>query len=90
MAGLPHEVIARSKEVLANLEENELTPNKVPKKAKKRAASAKDRAQLSLFDRFPHPVVDEILKLDINTMTPLEALNRMDEWKRKLKDDPTW
>ncbi|MCK4417722.1 MAG: DNA mismatch repair protein MutS, partial [Candidatus Latescibacteria bacterium] len=84
LAGLPPEVIERAKEVLANLEENELTPNKIPKKAKSKHSALASTKQLSLFET-EHPVVEEIRKLDATSLTPLEALNKIDEWKKRIE-----
>ncbi|HID96552.1 MAG TPA: DNA mismatch repair protein MutS, partial [Candidatus Latescibacteria bacterium] len=85
LAGLPQQVIERAKEVLANLEENELTPGKIPKKAKGKHSPIPESRQLSLFERTEHPVIDEIRKLDPSSMTPLEALARIDDWKRRIE-----
>ena len=40
--------------------------------------------QLKLFEVQPHPIVEELRKLDPNTLTPLEALNKIYEWRRSL------
>ncbi|MCK4590743.1 MAG: DNA mismatch repair protein MutS, partial [Candidatus Latescibacteria bacterium] len=84
LAGLPPDVIERAKEVLVNLEENELTPNKIPKKAKSKHSALVSTKQLSLFET-EHPVVEEIRKLDSASLTPLEALNKIDEWKKRIE-----
>lgn len=85
LAGLPKDVIERAKEVLANLEESELTPDRVPKLAKgKRAPKFEQTDQLDLFSPPEHLLLEELKGLDISSMTPLEALNKLDEWKGKF------
>jgi DNA mismatch repair protein MutS len=88
LAGLPQNVIDRAKEILSNLERGELDPGGIPKIATtKRAASAADSpAQLSLFNR-PDPIRSELKKLRIDRLTPLEALNALDELKKKAEQE---
>ena len=39
--------------------------------------------QLTLFEAEPHPVIEELQALDITSLTPVEALMKLDELKRK-------
>jgi DNA mismatch repair protein MutS len=83
MAGLPVEVIERAKEVLHNLESNELSPNRVPRLAARRSGSTVDRNQLSLLDMMRKSEVEEELeKMEIENITPLEALLKLNELKK--------
>ena len=84
MAGLPPELIARAKEILANLEANELTPHsKKPKLAMRRKGRSVDANQLSLFgDQQSQKVKKALDGVDINRMTPLQALQKLDELKK--------
>lgn len=85
LAGLPNEVIERAQEVLANLEDEELTPNKIPKLAiGPHAPPMASSPQLSLFAHQEHPVIGEIKKLEINKITPLEALNILHKLMDKM------
>jgi DNA mismatch repair protein MutS len=85
LAGLPNEVIERAQEVLANLEDEELTPNKIPKLAiGPHAPPMASSPQLSLFAHQEHPVIGEIKKLEINKITPLEALNILHQLMDKM------
>lgn len=85
MAGLPEAVIERAREVLHNLESNEITPNRTPKLAQPRAGSAADKSQLSLFELAkPSPVEEELRKTDLNTLTPIDALLKLRELKEML------
>ena len=72
LAGLPVSVIERAKEVLQNLEAEELTPNHTPRLAAKR--SAKNNRQLDIFANQESLIRKELEKIDINNTTPLEAM----------------
>jgi DNA mismatch repair protein MutS len=81
LAGLPQTVIDRAKIILANLEEEDLTPAGTPHHASPRP---KDNGyQLSLFVPQENPVVDELKALDVNAMTPIEALNALYALQKK-------
>ena len=88
LAGLPQEVIQRAKEVLHNLEANELTPNELPKLALGEHAPMKvAEPQLNIFAQEEQKLREAMKKLDINGMTPLEALKKLDELRRIISDD---
>ena len=85
MAGLPKNLIERAREILANLEANELSPNRMPKLAKRKGGREVDRDQLSIFmDQKPSKVERTIGGLDINSMTPLDALVKLSELKKMI------
>jgi DNA mismatch repair protein MutS len=95
MSGMPGSVVARAEAILANLEKvygsGEIVPTGgVTQRTKKRnvaevAAASNDNIQLSMF-QLDDPVLvairDQIKGLDINSLTPLEALNKLNEIKR--------
>jgi DNA mismatch repair protein MutS len=85
LAGLPSGVIERSREVLANLEKSELDESGAPV-----IAHSEDNEtvvpQLDLFGSRPHPVLKDLQDTDLQNMTPLEALNRLADLKKKLKE----
>lgn len=85
MAGLPQFVTSRAKEVLANLESKELTPYEV-KKAKLARLKNQDNLQISLFEMKDDLLRKEISDLPINELTPLEALNKLNELKKKIDE----
>lgn len=85
MAGLPPFVTNRAKEILFNLEDKELTPFEL-KKAKSKKMS-NDDFQISLFEMKDDELRKEISDLSVDSMTPLEALNRLNELKKKVKND---
>jgi len=88
LAGLPPEVIDRSKEVLANLETKELDNKGMPKLAHSTKVEDTFTGQMDLFiqEGGYHPVLEEIRRLDPMNMTPLEALAKLEELKKKLTD----
>lgn len=95
MAGMPRSVVQRAEAILSNLEKvygsGEIVPSSTFKQRAKRRAVAesaietKDNIQLSMF-QLDDPVLiairDQIKGLDINSLTPLEALNKLNEIKR--------
>jgi len=87
MAGLPWEVTSRAKEILGNLEGKELTPYEV-KKAKKIKKAAEDQGfyQMSLFEFTDDALRKEISDIKVDELTPVQALNKLDELKKKLKE----
>jgi len=83
LAGLPHSVLARAKELLLVLEAEQIVPRS-PRSAQAASAVGTTRGesggamdQLALFSSVPHPVVDKLAKMDINSMTPLQALDAL-------------
>ena len=85
IAGVPEEVIIRSREVLKNLEKGEFDEVGMPKIARGRKSSLKNRAQLSLFMDDEDMIMRELTELDALNMTPLEALQKISAWKDKLR-----
>jgi len=83
LAGLPKAVVHRAEEVLSELESNgdvKVVPGVQP-----RSRHKAPREQLPLFGQ-KSPVMDEILKLDVSSMTPLEAITKLYELQRKAKE----
>jgi len=88
LAGIPREVIQRARIILNNLEAATLDVNGKPKFAPlKTAQNNKQPAQLKLFLSKQDMVIEEIKKLETSRMSPLEALNKLDELKKKLEED---
>jgi len=87
LAGLPQNVIDRAKEILANLERGELDAKGIPKisMTKRPSSSAEPPAQLSLFGR-PDPIRSELRNLQVDQLTPLEALNVLNDLKKKAEE----
>jgi DNA mismatch repair protein MutS len=81
MAGMPQTVIAKAQKLLKKLEKDHSGD------ALSGIRSAKDEMQLSIFnldDPLLEDIREEILSLDINTLTPVEALMKLNEIKRML------
>ncbi|MFQ5750837.1 MAG: DNA mismatch repair protein MutS [bacterium] len=85
LAGLPDLVIKRAKEILSNLEANELTTNNVPKLAlSQNGTYTKKETQMDIFEKQEREISSEIQKIKIEQMTPLEALNKLNELKKMI------
>ncbi|MFA5088290.1 MAG: DNA mismatch repair protein MutS [Candidatus Omnitrophota bacterium] len=86
LAGIPQEVIDRSKHILTRLELNSNFKEQLSSQNKKSAEE-----QFSLFSRASDPVTEKIKSIieamDINQLTPLEALNKMQEMKHLFEKE---
>jgi DNA mismatch repair protein MutS len=80
LAGLPRPVLHRAREVLDELESNSQTPQPSTKRRHREPA-----AQIPLFGH-KSLVQEELEKLDINSLTPLEALNKLYELQKKARE----
>ncbi len=74
LAGLPRPVIQRAQEILRELEQEARAPGSRPRSVEVR--------QLSLFAA-TDPLADDLRRLDISAMTPLEAINKLYELQKK-------
>lgn len=85
IAGMPRSIVKRSNEILRQLESDNSQVGTVGKPNVKRLEENRDGMQLSFF-QLDDPVLcqvrDEILGLDINHLTPMEALNKLSEIKK--------
>jgi DNA mismatch repair protein MutS len=87
IAGLPEEVIERAKEILINLEGEELDDVGRPRFARsQREQDQGDILQLNLFGSQDYRLKKWIQDLNISSMTPLEALNELNKIKEYLDD----
>jgi len=89
LAGIPRSVVDRAKEILFNLEKQELDDSGQPRIAY-RSSKKRDKAQLLLFEKDREQVVleefrEEVEKCDLSSLTPLEALNLLSELQERLK-----
>ncbi|MBI5708538.1 MAG: DNA mismatch repair protein MutS [Armatimonadetes bacterium] len=76
MAGVPKGVLNRAADILSDLEGSGSEPRP--------AQSETKRLQLTLFEAEKPRVVAELEDLDVNALTPVQALMLLDEWKRKF------
>ncbi len=86
LAGLPSDVIARAREVLA---EHESAEQRVSSQL---AASIEslvhnDRIQLTMFTPLSQKIVDQLKAVDPNRVTPIEALTLLNELKKQVSDE---
>lgn len=83
MAGMPQQVLHRANKILKKLEDS----HGMQENGKRLKKSAEEELQLSFFN-LDDPILEElkedILKLDIDTLTPVEALMKLNEIKRML------
>ncbi|NCS81828.1 MAG: DNA mismatch repair protein MutS, partial [Ignavibacteria bacterium] len=86
MAGLPKFVTDRAKEILFNLEGKELTPYEL-KKERLAKLKQKDDTQINMFEFKDDKFRDEIKELEVNTLTPLQALTYLHDMKKKVEDE---
>ncbi len=83
LAGLPNEVVVRAREVLAEHESSEhrlsghLTPGS--------SIEPERPTQLTIFTPLSQPVLEKLREVDLNRLTPLEALNLLAELKRQIE-----
>jgi DNA mismatch repair protein MutS len=79
LAGLPIEVVQRAREVLAEHEfaERQATSHLSP-------GARPPAAQLTIFTPLSQPVLDKVRDVDLNRLTPLEALNLLAELKKEI------
>lgn len=80
LAGLPNEVIERAKEILQDLESDEKSEYKKP------APDLEKTQQLALFPFEQESILNELNGVDLASTTPLQALNLLYGWQRKLRD----
>jgi DNA mismatch repair protein MutS len=79
LAGLPGGVVGRARQILGTLEgEHRMVPGPPP-------PLERDAGQLPLFGEASDPVVDDLKALDLDALTPLEALNRLAELQRRAQ-----
>ena len=87
LAGMPKSIVKRANTILNQLETDNRQQG-ISSKPTAEIASNRDGMQLSFF-QLDDPVLcqvrDEILNLDVNNLTPLEALNKLNEIKKIVK-----
>ena len=82
LAGLPLDVIRRAREVLRQHEGHE---RQSVRELESRGQSAESSVQLSIFTPLSQQIVDRLKEVDLNRLTPLEALNLLSELQQQLK-----
>ncbi len=81
LAGVPPQVLKRAKKILADLEAGGLSSPGLKKTAPQQVSY-----QLSIFSAKDDLIVEELKKLNLNKLTPIEALNKLAELKRRVEE----
>ena len=88
IAGMPRSIVKRANVILKELEKDNSQVGSVGKAAVEHLDKSREGVQLSFF-QLDDPVLtqirDEILGLDVNNLTPVEALNKLNDIKKILK-----
>ncbi len=79
LAGVPQSIINRAKEILSELESGDGDKNDTVKQEK-----SDDDMQLSLINSVQSPVIDMLKNADLNTLTPIEAMNLLYKLKEMI------
>jgi DNA mismatch repair protein MutS len=87
LAGIPRTVNERAKQILAQLEAEHIDEHGRPKIGAGRSRPRRGDLQLTLFAPMEHPLLDTIRETDINRLTPLEALQLIEQWKAQLAEE---
>ena len=84
LAGLPKEVISRAREILSNLEINSVSSNGIPSLVK--SDNDSKEVQPDLFSQKESHIIKKLQAIDVNSLTPIEALNKLNKLKEELKN----
>jgi len=88
LAGVPTPVILRAREILNNLENMELTPDNKPMLAvrAKGGGNTQESVQLNIINSQALEITTRLKTIDVNSLTPLGALNLLSELKKWIID----
>ena len=84
LAGVKNEVINRAKEIVKTLEFNDINRTDIVK-MKEQKIDKSQNDQIGLMSFSGSEIVDELKKIDVTTLTPIEALNKLYEMKLKAE-----
>ena len=84
LAGLPADVVARAREIMAKLEVAEI--NKTSISSNILSDGAHGQTQLSMTNFESMAIVDELCELDVMSMSPIDALNRLYLLREKARN----
>ena len=79
LAGVPKNVLTKANEILRNLERKSIMENKKPEKSKETAG------QLDMYNYKLAEIAQEVDKINLNELTPIDALNTLVRIKEKMK-----
>ena len=87
MAGMPRSIVKRAEQILTDLEANNARNGEQPRMEQLASVNGDRNVQLSFFqldDPILKQIRDELLGIDINNLTPIEALNKLNDIKTIL------
>ena len=87
IAGMPGNIVKRAEQILADLEANNARNGKRPRMEQLASTEGKKNVQLSFFqldDPILKQIRDELLGIDVNNLTPIEALNKLNDIQKIL------
>ena len=87
IAGMPGNIVKRAEQILADLEANNARNGEHPRMEQLTTAEGKKNVQLSFFqldDPILKQIRDELLGIDVNNLTPIEALNKLNDIQKIL------
>jgi DNA mismatch repair protein MutS len=85
LAGIPHPVIDRAKRILYKIEQGDYNSSGSHGLINGDRSTAKGPVQLDLFGKIENKLITELVQADISRMTPLEALNFLNEFQERAK-----
>ena len=83
LAGVPHTVNQRAKDILEQLETDHLN-HRGDSKITPPRRKPDSPIQLTLFEMGHHPLIDKLRELDVSSITPLQALQLLEQWQQEL------
>ncbi|MBU0683586.1 MAG: DNA mismatch repair protein MutS, partial [Candidatus Omnitrophica bacterium] len=88
LAGMPQFVVKRAREILNNLQKDSFMGN-IRLRFSEKESHLEKVSQLDFFEtsKNDHPVLKKILDIDVNSLTPLDALKKIAELKTELKEE---
>ena len=75
LAGVPHAVVARAQEIEARLEANNINQNTIGKNILEKGTRKNQQQDLFSYNRTE--LIDELSQLDVLSMSPIDALNKL-------------
>ncbi|MDY6790562.1 MAG: DNA mismatch repair protein MutS [Thermodesulfobacteriota bacterium] len=86
LAGIPDDVLIRAKKILTKIENGEFSLNDTIVLDRNKDDPNNGHVQLKLFRKPERLIIENLTNLDISKMTPLDALNYLDELKKKANN----
>lgn len=88
LAGLPPKIISRAREILGNLDSREYNEKGKPSiLGKESLPDLKEQQMLPMFSKDESDIIDDLRDVDVNIMTPVDALNYLSRLKDKLNKE---